>query len=101
MDSGLIIEAPLYYEQALESLPSPDSQNVQLKRQPGGHFAAIVFNGTADEMQVVTQVRASFDSPIVRCSGFCNGHAFFCLLHKVFQYELFCAGETADSDDCR
>lgn len=37
-------------------MPSPERQDVQLKRQPGGHFAAVMFNGMADEAQVSTEV---------------------------------------------
>lgn len=41
-------------------MPSPERQDVQLKRQPGGHFAAIMFNGVADEDQVSTEVALIF-----------------------------------------
>ena len=42
--------------QDFESLPAPQSSEVELKRQGGGHFAALTFNGDADEAQVASEV---------------------------------------------
>ena len=46
--------------QGMDSLPAPDRQDVQLRRQDGGHYAAIMFNGTADPAQVEAKVQRHF-----------------------------------------
>ena len=43
--------------QGMDSLPAPDRQDVQLRRQDGGYYAAIVFNGNADPAQVEAKVQ--------------------------------------------
>ena len=42
--------------QGMDSLPAPDRQDVQLRRQDGGYYAAIMFNGKADPAQVDAKV---------------------------------------------
>jgi hypothetical protein len=42
--------------QGMDSLPAPDRQDVQLRRQDGGFYAAIMFNGKADPVQVDAKV---------------------------------------------
>ncbi len=43
--------------QGMDSLPAPDRQDVQLRRQDGGYYAAIVFNGKADPSDVEAKVQ--------------------------------------------
>jgi len=43
--------------QGMDSLPAPDRQDVQLRRQDGGYYAAIVFNGRADPSEVEAKVQ--------------------------------------------